>query len=168
MPGGRAAFRPRVPTALLAGSGHWHVAGIISAQPWPAGSFPGPAPSPVHSLPWGHLRWLRAGLGSGPTVGRVWGAKPSATPTGASPAWGLRAPAPPGMGMVLPRLGSGLQRGGRPARPTGTAKPGSGWGGCWLWAAGRCPPSCCHLQGHRRCWHRAARPEAVPAAPALG
>lgn len=46
MPGGRAAFRPRVPTALLAGSGHWHVAGIISAQPWPAGSFPGPARRP--------------------------------------------------------------------------------------------------------------------------
>lgn len=90
------------------------------------------------------------------------------TPTGACPAWGLRAPAPPGMGTVLPRLGSGLQRGGRPAHPAGTAKPGSGWGGCWLWGAGGCPPSSCHLQGHRRCWHRPARPQPVPAAPALG
>lgn len=60
------------------------------------------------------------------------------TPTGACPAWGLRAPAPPGMGTVLPRLGSGLQRGGRPAHPAGTAKPGSGWGGCRLWGAVGC------------------------------
>lgn len=87
---------------------------------------------------------------------------------GRVPSVGLWAPAPPGMGMVLPRLGSGLQRGGCPARPTGTAKPGSGWGGCWLWAAGRRPPSSRHLQGHQRCWHRPARPQAVPAAPALG
>lgn len=135
MPGGRAAFRPRVPPALLAGSGHWHVAGIISAQPWPAGSFPGPARRPVHSLPWGHLHWPRAGLGSGPIGARAWGAKATVPPTGACPARGLRARAAPGMGMVLPRLGSGLQRGGRTAHP---AQPGSGCRGCWLWGAVGC------------------------------
>lgn len=50
--------------------------------------------------------WRGQGLG---------GAKPTVPPT----ARGLRAPAPPGMGMVLPRLGSGLQR----ARPTQPAPP---------------------------------------------
>lgn len=114
MPGGRAAFRPRVPTALLAGSGHWHVAGIISAQPWPAGSFPGPAPRPVHSLPWGHLRWLRAGLGSGPTVGRVWGGQTLRDAHGR-----------------LPSVG---------AAGTGTAGDGNGLAQARLWLAARRPP----------------------------
>ncbi|KAM9615785.1 uncharacterized protein ACIBXB_022055 [Morphnus guianensis] len=143
-PGGRAASRPRVPTALLAGSGHWHVAGIISAQPWPAGSVPGPAQSePRLSAPFIHRRGAtraghRQGLGVRCHRGQGLGVRPHHDAHGLAPGAGAVGTGTTGdtnhLAQAQAPACSATAAG--PAQPACTAKSGSGQRGCWLWGAG--------------------------------
>lgn len=77
--------------------------------------------------------------GSCPAVDRVWGSSSTVTPTGSCLAWGLRAPALPGTGIILPRLRLWLAA-RLPALPS-PHRASMGAGSRVLGGAGGRPPS---------------------------
>lgn len=140
---------PRVPLAPLAGPGHWHVAGIIPAQPWPAGSFPGLAQS---EPPFSALFIHRHGA-TGAGHGQGLGVQPHHDTDGLMPSTGAAGAGTDGDVNCLAQAQAPACSTATTnlAQPTGTTRSRSGQRGCWLQGAGACrwvsPTTLCSVLG---------------------